>query len=113
MITSTEDDRRIDFRIPVDFVLNKYVKGRPYLCRATNLSRCGLLVHRVFEPHHDEGHVGLQFQLPGTDRVITCAGKVVHQKDGVDGVVFTSVDPDHQSMLDDYVLHNLDWSSML
>ena len=39
-------DLRQDVRVSIDILLNKYVKGRPYLCRATNLSRHGLLVHR-------------------------------------------------------------------
>ncbi len=115
MITAHNDDQRIDFRIPVDFILNKYVNGRPYLCRASDLSRCGVRVHRVFEPENEESSIGLQFQLPGTDRVITCAGKVVHADDGEpsSGVVFTNVDPEHQAMIDDYILRNLDWSCLL
>lgn len=114
MISSCHD-KRLDFRIPVDFLLNKYIKGRPYLSRATNMSRCGVLLHRVFEPAYDDAHVGLQFQLPGTDRVITCAGRILYDHDEVDanGVLFTNVAPEHQAIIDEFILKHLDWSSFL
>lgn len=112
---SESSDKRIDFRIPVDFLLNKYIKGRPYLARASNLSRCGVLLHRVFEPAHDDPHVGLQFQLPGTDRVITCAGRLLYDHDDIEanGVLFTNVAPEHQALIDEYILKHLDWASLL
>ncbi|MCC6746551.1 MAG: PilZ domain-containing protein [Deltaproteobacteria bacterium] len=108
-------DKRADFRISVDLLLNKYVKGRPYLCRATNLSRSGLLVHRLFEPEHGETRVGLQFQLPGCDRVITCAGRIVFWDEqlGAHGVEFTSVAPEHQALLDTFLLRSMDWPAAL
>lgn len=114
MHSSMVDDRRIDFRVPVDLVLNKYIGGRPYLCRATNLSRCGLLLHRVFEPKNDTARIGLQFQLPGCDRVITCAGRVAFQLPNGQGtgIELTNVDPEHQSLIDDFVLTSLDWASI-
>jgi hypothetical protein len=92
-------------RVPVDIILNKYIGGRPYLCRATNLSRGGLLVHRVREPSSAETRVGLQFQLPGDDRVITCAGEIVYEHDWVDasGIRFTSVAPEHQAIINSFL----------
>jgi hypothetical protein len=106
------DDQRIDFRIPVDLLLNKYINGRPYLARASNISRRGLLLHRVLEPGAQQDRtVGLQFVLPGSDRVITCAGRVVykHSSMAAHGVEFTHVDPEHQQLIDDFILDNLDW----
>lgn len=89
-------------RVPVDIILNKYVKGRPYLCRASNISRGGLLVHRVREPESAETRVGLQFQLPGDNRVITCAGEIVHEHGWVNasGIRITSISPEHRALLD-------------
>jgi hypothetical protein len=114
MNSTSLDDRRIDFRIPVDLVLNKYIGGRPYLCRASNISRCGLLLHRVFEPENECSRIGLQFQLPGSDRVITCAGRVAFELPNGrgTGIELTNVDPEHQSLIDDYILTNLDWASL-
>jgi len=104
-------DQRFDSRVPLDIVLNKYVKGRPYLCRASNLSRHGLLVHRIHEPRNGETSIGLQFQLPGDDRVITCAGEIVYEHDWLPatGVRFTSIAPEHQAMIDSYIVRKLDW----
>jgi hypothetical protein len=95
-------------RVPVDIILNKYIKGRPYLCRASNLSAGGLLVHRVREPKSEETRVGLQFQLPGDERVITCAGEIVYEHDWVDasGIRFTSVSPEHQALIEAFVQHS-------
>ena len=92
-------------RVPVDILLNKYLRGRPYLCRATNLGRGGLLVHRVGEPRSDEKRVGLQFQLPGDERVITCAGEIVFEHGWTDasGIRFTSVAPEHQALIDAFL----------
>ena len=111
MLPITPDDQRIDFRVPVDMLLNKYIKGRPFLARASNISRRGLLLHRLFEPVNAEDAIGLQFQLPGSDRVITCAGRVIYEHRWLPahGVELTHIAPEHQKLLDDYVLHNLQW----
>lgn len=104
MPTNSADQRTGD-RVRVDFLLNKYVKGRPYVCRASNLSAGGLLVHRIHEPASEEREIGLQFQLPGDERIITCAGRIVHEHDWLDaaGVRFTSVHPEHQQIIDAYL----------
>ncbi|MCB9557649.1 MAG: PilZ domain-containing protein [Deltaproteobacteria bacterium] len=109
------DDQRLDFRVDVDFLLNKYIDGKPYLCRATNISRCGLRVERVFEPKHGEEAIGLQFQLPGTDRIITCSGRIAHQAatDHADGITLEAVAPEHQEMIDDFILKRLDWAALI
>jgi hypothetical protein len=111
MLPINPDEQRVDFRVPVDILLNKYIKGRPYVARASNLSRHGLLVHRLFEPDNEEQTVGLQFQLPGTERVITCAGRVIYEHRWLpaNGVEFTKIAPEHQKLLDSYILDNLPW----
>ena len=115
MQESANEDKRLDFRVPVDFVLNKYVQGRPFLCRAVNLSRCGLLLHRVFEPKNNETKVGLQFELPGEDRVITCGGEIVYEHDwlSASGIRFTDVDSKHQKLIDAFIRGHLDWPKVL
>lgn len=98
-------DRRSDLRVPVDILLNKYLKGRPYLCRASNLSEDGVMVHGVTEPQSTEVHVGLQFQLPGTERVITCSGQVVHEHgwSTAYGIRFTHISPQNRDYIQRYV----------
>ena len=106
MTLGSRQEQRFDARVPVDIILNKYIKGRPYLCRASNISRKGLLVHRVHEPMNREASVGLQFQLPGCERVITCAGQVVFEHEWLtaNGIWITSIAPEHQDLIDAYVL---------
>ncbi len=105
------DDLRTDFRIPVDILLNKYIRGCPHVVRASNLSRRGMHLHRVFEPVNSQSSIGLQFQLPGSARVITCAGRIIHDEHSPSGqgVEFTNVDPNHQTMIDNFILERLPW----
>jgi hypothetical protein len=107
----SNDDQRADFRIPVDLLLNKYVAGSPHAVRATNISRRGLGLARLNEPDGAPTSVGLQFQLPNSDRVITCAARIVHRARscGEQGAVFTHVAPEHQQLIDDYILSQLQW----
>lgn len=107
----SSDEQRVDFRIPVDMLLNKYINGRPYLARASNISRKGVLVHRLFEPQGKSDSIGLQFELPGTDKIITCAGKIVYEHKWLpaQGILFTHIAPEHQKLLDEYVVDNLQW----
>ncbi len=102
-------DLRQESRVSIDILLNKYIKGRPYLCRASNLSRHGLLVHRVHEPLTRERNVGLQFQLPDDERVITCAGEVVYEHDwlSANGIRITAIAPEHQALIDAFLERNL------
>ena len=100
---SSQNQKERSKRINIDMLLNKYIQGRPYICRASNLSRSGLLLHTVREPNNNETWIGLQFQLPGDDRVITCAGQIVHNRDGASGVQFTSVSQEHQEAIDAFV----------
>ncbi|MBK6848982.1 MAG: PilZ domain-containing protein [Proteobacteria bacterium] len=99
------NDHRTAGRVAVDLLLNKYMGGRPHLARASNLSRRGLLVHRLFEPRSDERAIGLQFQLPSCDRVITCAGRIVHSHPWIeaDGIELTDVAPQHQRLIDAFL----------
>ena len=86
-------------------LLNKYLKGRPYLCRATNLSTEGVLVKGILEPQSSDVHVGLQFQLPGTDQVITCSGQVVreHGWETTYGIHFRSLNKENRQKIQQYV----------
>lgn len=99
------NDTRIGSRLSVDLLLNKYLNGRPYLCRASNISRNGLLVHRIMEPESDDLVMGLQFQLPDTDRIITCVGRVIYEHEWIpaQGIQITSISPEHQGLLDQYI----------
>jgi c-di-GMP-binding flagellar brake protein YcgR len=108
-------DQRLDFRAPLDILLNKYVGGIPHVCRATDISRGGMLIHRLLEPEMAGHDVGLQFQLPGQDRIITAAGRVVYQHPQLPamGVQFTNLSERHRRMIERYVLDQIDWIKAL
>ena len=76
MLTS---DRRHDRRAPIDVLANRFLDGYPYLCRATDISRSGLRLYRFNAPNTPSRYVGLQFQLPGCDDVLTASGEIVSE----------------------------------
>ena len=67
-------DSRGERRMPLDILLNKYIDGEPHACRAVNLSRGGMLLYKVFEPDVDHSDVSLEFQLPGSNRILRIDG---------------------------------------
>jgi hypothetical protein len=108
-------DHRLDLRTRCDMLLNKYVDGVPHVCRATNISRGGLFLHRLLEPTMHERMVGLQFQLPGQERIITAAGKIVYEHPWMraTGVRFTNLSDDHRALIERYILDQIDWRRAL
>ncbi len=99
MLTSSFDkdakgrrpERRADRRCEIDLLMNRYLNGYPYLCRASDLSRTGMRIHPISGGRSSTRFVGLQFQLPGCADVITASGEVVSgcQNEGPYGVRFT------------------------
>jgi hypothetical protein len=83
-------DRRTSSRHGVDLLLNRFVNGYPYLCRATDISRGGMRIVPLNQPAQATRFMGLQFQLPGSDDVVTASGEMtVASSDGSVGVRFT------------------------
>lgn len=83
-------DQRQHRRRPVSFLLNKYVDGVPHLVRAVNLSRGGMLLHKVGEPEPRvgkdgrdgrpvdfPGQVELEFIVPESQVVVRLRGQVL------------------------------------
>lgn len=100
-------DRRGGNRSPIDLLLNRFVDGQPYLCRATDISRTGIRLQPILEPASGSKvrYMGLQFQLPGSERVITASAEAVFVgKEGHQvGVRFTRIAPEHADALDRYL----------
>jgi hypothetical protein len=101
-------EKRKNTRVPLDIYLNKYVSGVPYLVRAANISRQGVNLAHILEPHGSKQRVGLQFQLPGTEEVIYAEGEVVREwqeskkKEG-SSVRFTLLTERHRRLIDAYI----------
>jgi len=86
-------DRRGEARRDVDLLINRFLNGYPYLCRATNISRTGMRVVPLSEPSVATRFMGLQFQLPGSDEIVTASGEAVFASGscGPVGIRFTRV----------------------
>jgi len=94
-------DRRYDTRVRVDLLVNRFLNGHPYMCRMTDLSRTGARLVPILEPEARQAlrFVGLQFQLPGRDDILTASGEMVSADPGREasravGVRFSNLPPD-------------------
>jgi hypothetical protein len=88
---ASNNERRADPRREIDLLMNRFLNGYPYLCRASDISRTGMRIHPVSGASSATRFVGLQFQLPGCTDIITASGEVISApaKDGPVGVRFT------------------------
>jgi hypothetical protein len=90
-------DRRYHKRVAVDLFVNRFLNGHPYLCRMTDISRTGARLAPMIEPDPSRAprFMGLQFQLPGRNDVLTASGEMVMLDGGrTVGVRFTNLPPD-------------------
>jgi hypothetical protein len=89
-------DRRREDRRDVDLLVNRFLNGYPYLCRATDISRTGMRVVPLNQPAVQTRFMGLQFQLPGSNEVVTASGEAVAAAGdgGAVGIRFTRLPPE-------------------
>jgi hypothetical protein len=98
---SAGSDRRYHSRMKLDLLVNRFLNGHPYMCRMTDISRTGARLVPILEPElpHGPRFVGLQFQLPGRDEILTASGEMVSLDADTEtsravGVRFTNLPPD-------------------
>ena len=94
-------NRRTSPRAKVDLLVNRFLDGRPYMCRVTDLSVTGLRLQPLLEPQASGRFMGLQFQLPDSGAIVTASAEVVDSggaHDGI-GVRFTRIGPDCERAL--------------
>jgi hypothetical protein len=84
-----QNDRRSEPRREIDVLMNSYLNGYPYLCRASDISCTGIRLHPMCAGSSATRFIGLQFQLPGCPDILTASGEVVAEPDGALGVRFT------------------------
>lgn len=96
---------RSNRRIPLDLYMNKLINGVPYMVRTANLSRGGVLVHRLIEPETPtDAHIALEFTLPGSDEVLWAEAEVSHGRDGGSvGLSFRDLTPRVARKLSEFV----------
>ena len=88
---ASKPDRRAESRREIDVLMNRFLNGYPYLCRASDISRTGMRLHPISGANAATRFVGLQFQLPGCPDIITASGEMVTgpDKEAPCGVRFT------------------------
>ncbi len=100
-------DRRSSRRTKVDLFINRFLDGHPQLCRMTDLSRTGARLVPVMGPRRMPRYMGLQFQLPGTEVVITASGEAVTADAASSvGIRFTNLPPDAVRAIDAFLKTN-------
>jgi len=89
-------DRRYNKRVKVDMFINRFLNGQPYMCRMVDISRTGIRLAPMIEPDGSlaPSYMGLQFQLPDRNDVLTASGVTVTRDDKTVGVRFTNLPPD-------------------
>ena len=70
-------NRRASQRAKVDLLINRFLDGHPYMCRMTDISPTGMRLIPLLEPRVAPRFMGLPFQLPGVDLVLTASGEAV------------------------------------
>src|SRR6185295_585329 len=92
-------------RVPIDILCNKYIDGEPHVCRAVNVSRGGMLLYKVFEPDVPHSEVSLEFQLPGSPRIIRVDGVLFseHAWARAHGVRFTRMAEEDRELINRYL----------
>ena len=98
-------EQRRTGRAQIDILLNKYIDGEPHTCRAVNISRGGMLLYKIFEPDVDHSEVSLEFQLPGSQRILRIDGirLAEHKWARAHGVRFTRMADDDRELLERFI----------
>ncbi len=63
-------ERRSSTRSPVDIIVNKYIDGYPYACRAHDISSGGIRIQRPHEPLHTMKSYAIEIGVPGQEERI-------------------------------------------
>src|ERR1700710_2088347 len=99
-------DRRTNERVGTDVYVNRFLNGQPYMCRMVDISRTGARLLPLLEPKtsHAPRFMGLQFQLPGQNDILTASGEMMSLGDGNGvGVRFTNLPPQSAWAIEAYL----------
>jgi len=101
-------NRRNHERVPVDFFINRFLDGQPYLCRVVDISRTGARLVPIIEPvaRRAQKFMGLQFQLPDRDDILTASGEAITNEGRTVGVRFTNLPPDAAWALESFLSYH-------
>jgi PilZ domain len=99
------NDKRNERRNAINILCNKYIEGEPHVCRAVNLSRGGMLLYKVFEPDVAHDEVSVEFQLPGSNRIVRADGVTLaeHRWARAHGVRFTRMADEDRELIEQWL----------
>ncbi len=99
------NDKRRDRRNPINILCNKYIEGEPHVCRAVNLSRGGMLLYKVFEPDREHDEVSVEFQIPGSTRIVRADGIPLaeHRWARAHGIRFTRMADEDKELIEQWL----------
>lgn len=96
-------ERRCSKRTRVDLMINKYIDGYPYACRAVDISKGGVLLERMREPRHDRTFYPVEIGVPGVADRIWAWTRQVRVSGRTQALRFVAMDPFDQLLLDQYI----------
>jgi hypothetical protein len=92
-------DRRQAPRRPVDIFFNKFLDGYPYLCRAVDVSRAGVLVETYSEPEVDADQFPVELRFPDDSETLWLWARRVRREGTREALEFVSMsDPARQRL---------------
>jgi hypothetical protein len=99
------NDKRHERRNAINILCNKYIEGEPHVCRAVNLSRGGMLLYKVFEPDVAHDEVSVEFQIPGSNRIVRADGVTLaeHRWARAHGVRFTRMADEDRELIEQWL----------
>jgi len=96
-------DRRRARRQPLDVFFNKFLDGQPYLCRALDISRNGILCSVFTEPATPQQAFPIEIRLPGDARSLWLWGRKVRATGRREAIRFIALHDDDRTLLDRYL----------
>ena len=96
-------ERRHTARRPFDMFFNKFLDGHPYLCRAVDLSRNGILCEVFTEPASPHQSFPIELRLPGDERSLWVWGRKLRALGKREAIRFIALHADDRIALDRYL----------
>jgi hypothetical protein len=96
-------ERRHTTRRPIDMFFNKFLDGHPYLCRAVDISRHGILCDVFTEPSTLQQSFPIELRLPGEERTLWVWGRKLRVAGKREAIRFIALHADDRIALDRYL----------
>jgi hypothetical protein len=99
-----KDDRRISHRHSIDILINAFHNGLPTLCLGFDVSEWGIGLRALQDVQATvASFLDLEFQLPGTGRVISVRGEVRRRSSGQLGLFFQRISDSDRAQIREFV----------